>query len=110
MRDLGTWLGGWSLASVATVALLASAGCGDLGATPSSSDPLYGGRGGSGGTGNPATCPSSITPGSIKQILGQTCTACHGTQLLAGAPMPLVTFNDFHAPSKSNSSKKVYEI
>ena len=111
MRDLRNWLEAKYLAGVAAVSLLASAGCGDLGANPTSNSDPYssGGAGGNGGTG-PAVCPSSVTPGSIKQILSQRCATCHGTQLLAGAPMPLVNFSDLHRPAVTNSSKKVYEI
>src|SRR5688572_5879145 len=106
MRDLGMWLGAKCLAGMTAVAMLASAGCGDLGANPNTNNNLYGGgsggNGGSGGSGGPAVCPSNITPGKVKQILAANCTACHGTQLLAGAPMPLVTWSDLHKPATTN--------
>ncbi len=93
------------------VALMAVA-CGDLGANPTQNglNSSHGGSGGSGAGGSPASCPPTVTPGSAQAIFQKNCTACHGTQLLAGAPMPLVSFSDLHQPAKSNPSKKVYEL
>src|SRR5687767_9080962 len=112
MRDQRTLLGG--------IAVLLVAGCGDLGANPAVSDPLesggYGGAGSAGGVGagggggQAPACPPDVPAGSIKALLQESCTGCHGTQLLGGAPMPLVTLEDLHKPAKSNASKKVYEL
>src|SRR5688572_4370802 len=102
--------GHWAIVSPAL--LLLGVGCGDLGANPVSDGltPSHagtagtsGGSAGAGGSGSgPVSCPSSITPGSVKAILGRNCAGCHGSQLLAGAPMPLVTWNDLQQPAKSN--------
>ena len=94
------------------VALMAVA-CGDLGANPGQNglNSSYAGSAGTGAGGSgPASCPSSVTPGGVRAILQKNCTGCHGTQLLAGAPMPLASFGDLHQPAKSNPSKKVYEL
>src|SRR5215208_1095506 len=86
-RNLGRWVG------FSPALLLLSVGCGDLGAGPTSnglessyggSAGSYGGSAGSAGSGS-VSCPSSISPGSVKAVLGANCTGCHGTQLLAGA-------------------------
>ena len=96
-----------------TTLVLLSVGCGDLGANSGQAglNPSYGGNGGSGAGGSgPASCPSGVVPGSVQAIMQKNCTACHGTQLLAGAPMPLVSWNDLQQPAKTNPSKKVYEL
>jgi hypothetical protein len=53
-------------------------------------------------------CP--VPPGSVKRILDDNCTACHGTSLLAGAPMSLATWSDTQKPAKSAPSKKVFQL
>src|SRR6185503_11367513 len=61
------------------------------------------GGGGAGGGG-----PSGL-PCDVGQILAANCQKCHAAKPVFGAPMPLVTYDDLHAPLKSNPSKQVYE-
>jgi hypothetical protein len=109
MRDQRTWGTSYRAFFSGAVALMAVA-CGDLGASPADNglNSSHGGSAGAGGSG-PTSCPSGVTPGAARTIL-QKCAACHGTQLLAGAPMPLLNFSDFHQPAKTNPSKKVFEM
>lgn len=44
------------------------------------------------------------------EIVRSDCQVCHGATLAAGAPMPLVSFEDFLRPSLSDPSRKVYEL
>jgi hypothetical protein len=43
-------------------------------------------------------------------VLATNCRKCHSATPQFGAPMPLVTFADLHAPAKSDPSKKVFEL
>jgi hypothetical protein len=43
-------------------------------------------------------------------LLEQNCQSCHAAKPVAGAPMPLVTWNDLMAPAHSDPSRRVYEL
>lgn len=93
MRTL--FFGAWLVGFAALVA------CG----TTNSADP--------GGPGGPDSGPSTITgaiPCDVDAILETNCRKCHSAEPQYGAPMPLVTFGDLHAPSKSDPNKQVYEL
>lgn len=67
-------------------------------------------NGGGPATGDDAgVSPSSGLPCEVDEILEKNCRTCHTTSPLFGAPMPLVTWDDLHAPAPSDGSKKVYE-
>ncbi len=70
-----------------------------------------GGSGGSGpgGSGGSGGAPSAGLPCDVDQILEASCRSCHSASPKFGAPMPLVTHADLHAPLKSDPSKQVYE-
>jgi hypothetical protein len=77
------------------------------------------GRGMSSGTGavgapqpvaQAAPVPSGTLPCEVSAIAQQRCQLCHASTPLYGAPMPLVTFADFHKPAKSDSSRQVYQL
>ncbi len=74
-----------------------------------------GSLGGAGSAGNTASIGSGLGGSaadfcSAQVVLKAHCQSCHGAQPLAGAPMPLITWNDLQAPSKSNVSVKVYQL
>ncbi|MBK8259113.1 MAG: hypothetical protein IPK82_41460 [Polyangiaceae bacterium] len=95
---------GHPLFRVAFALSLAAAGCGGVGNNPTGGGAGSGaaGSGGSGGT------SASSLPCDVDAILGQHCRSCHAASPIFGAPMPLVTLDDLHAPLKSDPSKKVY--
>jgi hypothetical protein len=127
-------------AVVAAVALLAIAGCGVKpgadAAAGASADTAAGGRPSTGGSGYVGTGIPAPTAGGISGVSGvsaaaaaaagagaaaaavpcpttllaQRCQVCHGNPPLAGAPMPLMTSQDFQAPAKSNPSMTVYQL
>lgn len=57
------------------------------------------------GTGAGATLPCEVT-----HVLQEHCTSCHDTMPKFTAPMPLVTWDDLMAPSKSMPSTPVYKL
>jgi cytochrome c551/c552 len=75
----------------------------------SSSGASSGASGTSGTSGSSGSTGPSNLPCAVEKILVANCQKCHAATPLYGAPMPLVTAADLHAPSKSDPSKKVYE-
>lgn len=65
-----------------------------------------GAAGGAGGGGGAA--PSGL-PCDVDAVLQASCRGCHQASPKFGAPMPLVTHADLHAPLPSAPSKKVFE-
>ncbi|MFI5309505.1 MAG: hypothetical protein ACHQ53_19270 [Polyangiales bacterium] len=57
-----------------------------------------------------ASDPSGTLPCEVSAVAQQHCQLCHASTPLYGAPMPLVTFADFHKPAKSDASRQVYEL
>ncbi|MEM7446729.1 MAG: hypothetical protein AAF355_00640 [Myxococcota bacterium] len=49
-------------------------------------------------------------PSEVAAILAEQCVNCHGSEPRFGAPMSLVTWNDFHAPSISKPNRKTFEV
>lgn len=80
-----------------------------------------GGGGGGGGSGDGGSStqdgagpgvqagPSGL-PCAVDAVLEQHCRSCHQNPPLAGAVMPLMTWDDLQAPAKSDPTKKVYEL
>lgn len=62
---------------------------------------------GAAGTGGAGGAPG--LPCDVAKILATSCQSCHSAKPVYGAPMPLVTYDDLHAPLKSDPTKKVYE-
>jgi hypothetical protein len=65
------------------------------------------------GSGAPGAAPGAgagIVPCAVNKVVTKNCTSCHGATPIGGAPMSLVTFADFHAPSKTMPSMKVFEV
>ncbi|MFO0678372.1 MAG: peptidylglycine alpha-amidating monooxygenase [Polyangiaceae bacterium] len=63
----------------------------------------------SGGS-SPSAAASGNLPCDVDKVLADNCRSCHGSSPSYGAPMPLVTYADLVAPSKSNPAKKVHEL
>jgi hypothetical protein len=49
-------------------------------------------------------------PCNVSKTVAAKCQSCHAAAPIGGAPMPLMTVDDFHKPAKSNPSMKVYEL
>ncbi|MFI5308534.1 MAG: hypothetical protein ACHQ53_14340 [Polyangiales bacterium] len=61
----------------------------------------------------PKSSSSSTTGGvpcDVANVVSNNCTLCHAATPKFGALMPLMTFADFHAAAKTDSSRKVYEV
>jgi hypothetical protein len=67
------------------------------------------GGGGAAGAGAGGSSGNEAIPCGVDAVLEQSCRSCHSSPTKFGAPMPLVTFADLHAPAPSDPSKKVYE-
>ncbi|MDB4973707.1 MAG: hypothetical protein JWN48_2048 [Myxococcaceae bacterium] len=76
----------------------AGAGAGDK--TPTGAT----GSGSGSGSGSKSLFCDALT------VIQDKCQSCHTTPLAAGAPMPLVTYEDFQAQAKVTKGKKVYEV
>jgi len=46
----------------------------------------------------------------VSKVLASNCQTCHAKAPIGGAPMPLVTYADLHAPAKTQPSMKVYQL
>jgi hypothetical protein len=76
------------------------------------------------GSGSIATAPGPMTtapittaapagnavPCDVAKVVGDHCIACHSMVPQFGAPMPLMTLADFHAPAKSNAMLQVAQV
>ncbi|MBK6697618.1 MAG: peptidylglycine alpha-amidating monooxygenase [Myxococcales bacterium] len=60
--------------------------------------------------GGVAPAAASPLPCDVDKVLAERCRSCHGAKPAFGAPMPLVTFDDLRAPSKSAPERSVYEL
>jgi hypothetical protein len=49
-------------------------------------------------------------PCDADRVVANRCRGCHSSPPVYGAPMPLVAYEDFHAPAKSDPTKKVWEL
>lgn len=74
----------------------------------------FGGFGGFGGGGQPPGSGGAMQPppytGTCPSAIFQPCKVCHDGEGTAATPMGLAFWEDFHAPSKTNSSLKVYQV
>jgi len=85
---------------------------GSGGGTPVGTGGAVGSAGSVGTSGaTPSGGPSPVgLPCDVQAMLAQRCTACHRSPPLAGVPMPLVSYADLTAPSKSNSAMTNAEL
>jgi hypothetical protein len=65
---------------------------------------------GAGGGGGTTTTPADGLPCDVEAFLRANCTTCHASTPVAGAPMPLVTYADLTAPSRSNPSMTYAQV
>jgi len=60
--------------------------------------------------GDAAAASGAGLPCDVNDVLTGVCQRCHSSPPAAGAPMPLVTWDDTHAPSRSDPSVPVFEM
>lgn len=93
------------------VGVAAAVGCG---ASSSDRSTTTGGAAGSGTIGQtPPSVPGGTASAdfcNVSHIATQKCQLCHAAAPVYGAPMPLVTHDDFLRPAVSNPARKVYEM
>jgi hypothetical protein len=87
---------------------------GGAGGSGSGGDGGTGGNGGSGGAGASGGAGGGAgangLPCDVKMVVDARCAgACHGAPPAFGAPMSLVTWQDFHRPAPKNGSIKVHQ-
>ncbi len=72
------------------------------------------GTGGStGGTVGGPVAPTATgmpLPCSVATAVKNNCQTCHGVTPIGGAPMSLLTYDDFHKPAKTRPELKVYQL
>ncbi len=115
---------GSTLCTPAGATGLGTGGTGTTGA-PVGSGPVMTGTGGAAGSNNgmqgavgaAGANGGAVTPAvadgvpcDVAQVVSARCTGCHQTTPKFGAPMPLMTFADFHAPAHSNATRMVYQV
>jgi Copper type II ascorbate-dependent monooxygenase, C-terminal domain/Copper type II ascorbate-dependent monooxygenase, N-terminal domain len=89
------------LLGLSCVALAAACGAATTGASPDG-----------GGAGSPLPdggAAARALPCDVDAVLAARCRSCHDGTPLYGAPMPMVTWDDLHAASKSDPSAPVYQ-
>lgn len=101
--------GSLSFAALSLATALWAAACGTTNEVGPEGDAGSSGSSGSDGT---TTTPPSTTglPCAVDKVLANNCRKCHSAVPQFSAPMPLVTHQDLIAPSKSDPTKKVYEL
>jgi len=65
---------------------------------------------GAGGMAGPAPDVQGNVPCGVSDVVKTGCQSCHGATLVGGAPMPLMTFGDWHKPAKTKPTMKVYQL
>lgn len=65
---------------------------------------------GTGGIGTGGMNAGNALPCDVDDVVTAKCQLCHTSPPKFGAPMPLVTADDFAAPAKSNPAKKVSDL
>jgi hypothetical protein len=92
-----------TMVMAAASSLAALVGC----ASNDGAQPSSGHAGGDSGT--TTSGGAEPLPCDVDAVLAAHCRTCHSAPPAYGAPMPLVTYGDLTAPSKSDPQKKVYE-
>src|SRR5215471_3089220 len=90
-----------------------SSGTGTAGAAGTSGGGGASGTGSGGSSGTTTVCTTSTSPllTQVLQVVQRDgCQACHGATPIAGAPMPLVTYDNLVAPAKTNAAVKVVQM
>ncbi len=66
--------------------------------------------GADGGSSGAPGAPQGSLPCAVDAVLAQNCRKCHSSPPQYGAPMPMATLADLHAPAKSDPARQVYEL
>src|SRR5688572_27514358 len=104
-RPTGTGSAGPASNGVGAGGFAGSGVGGGVGGSGSGGDGGSGGHGGSGGAGGGAG--GSGLPCDVKMVVDARCAGtCHGVPPAFGAPMSLVTWQDFQRPAPKNGSIK----
>ncbi len=53
---------------------------------------------------------SDSLPCEVADVLASRCGSCHQSPPQSGAPMPLVTWSDLHAPARADPKRAVYDL
>jgi hypothetical protein len=59
---------------------------------------------------DPQAGSGELVPCAVAEVVSAQCTSCHARPARFGAPMPLATLADFHAPAVSDPERKVHEL
>ena len=57
----------------------------------------------------PPVASGKVLPCDVSAAIAKNCGTCHGAMPVGGAPMPLVSYDDFMQPAKSMPAMKVHE-
>jgi hypothetical protein len=68
------------------------------------------GGSGAGVAGGEAAHPMGPIPCAVSKLIAANCLKCHGATPIGGAPMSLVTLDDFHQAAKTMPSLRVYQL
>ncbi|HSO31186.1 MAG TPA: peptidylglycine alpha-amidating monooxygenase [Labilithrix sp.] len=91
--------------AVSTGGALAACGATDAKVAPATASP----DGGPTATPGDPPAPGDV-PCDVAKILSEKCGRCHSALPEFGAPVPLVTMDDLHRASKSDPSRKEFEL
>jgi hypothetical protein len=75
---------------------------------PAASSGGHGGAGGAGGSGGASGV--SGMPCDVETVLAARCVSCHANPPVAGAPMPLVNYDDLTAHTKTDPGKTYVDV
>jgi hypothetical protein len=106
---LANWVANGTLTGSCSTQPLPDAAAGGAGGQSASAG--AGGQSPSAGAGGSAGAATATgLPCDVSQLLAAQCQGCHGSTPTPGTPMPLVTYADLLAPSKSDPSKSVAAV
>ncbi len=99
------------VAFVALAAILSACSSTSAGSDTETENADAGAGANKGGSPSPASAtPGAGLPCEVDKVLEGSCRSCHSATPSYGAPMALGSYADLVAPSKSDPSKKVYEL
>jgi hypothetical protein len=68
------------------------------------------GAGGGAGATQATTASGMPLPCDVAAVVAVNCQKCHGATPIGGAPMSLMTYDDFHRPGRSMPALAVYQL
>jgi hypothetical protein len=69
-----------------------------------------GGNGNTSGGDGDNSAPGQGLPCELQPVIAAKCQTCHAATPMFGAPMSLVTYDDFMKPAPNDPTKKVYQL